>query len=409
MEKSITIQSNALTKPAQKILNDIIKDSVYAGPQAILDIVKKKYPKLSVSLKDIRNYLMTKKEYQMTFERKQTTESMGCICSFEPFALCQIDIYDLSKFSFDYSQYKSKKKVDGLTTNFNKGYKYLFALIDVFSNFADVIPMKTKSIDDTTNALKLILETYNLEPLTLMSDSDSSFLGSKFQTFLKSKDIELDPVVVNDHRALGKIDRLARTLKTRLTKLFLANGNTNWIDYIADILYSYNNTSNRGILGYTPQQVLLDPVTQLAVLKLNIEKREKNIELRKKKNIKAGDKIRVYIDNAFRKGTEPNYTTELFEVKDVKGKKILLTNGKTILDQNLIKIDNDQYVDNNLLTNGDEYIANSNVIDDANKENKITRKLKQVGITRPTYEQLHEPRESRNKKVDYAKLNSGKS
>jgi hypothetical protein len=67
MEKSITIQSNALTKPAQKILNDIIKDSVYAGPQAILDIVKKKYPKLSVSLKDIRNYLMTKKEYQMTF------------------------------------------------------------------------------------------------------------------------------------------------------------------------------------------------------------------------------------------------------------------------------------------------------------------------------------------------------
>ena len=99
----------------------------------------------------------------------------------------------------------------------------------------------------------------------------------------------------------------------------------------------------------------------------------------------------------------------MFEVKDVKGKKILLTNGKTILDQNLIKIDNDQYVDNNLLTNGDEYIANSNVIDDANKENKITRKLKQVGITRPTYEQLHEPRESRNKKVDYAKLNSGKS
>jgi hypothetical protein len=144
-------------------------------------------------------------------------------------------------------------------------------------------------------------------------------------------------------------------------------------------------------------------------LKLNFEKQRKNKELREKKDIKAGDKIRLYIDNQFRKGTEPNYTTELFEVKDVKGKKILLTNGKTILDQNVIKIDNNQYIDNNLLTNGDENIANSNVIDETNKENKITRKLKQVGITRPTYEQLHEPRESRNKKVDYAKLNSGKS
>jgi transposase InsO family protein len=145
-------------------------------------------------------------------------------------------------------------------------------LIDVFSNFADVIPMKNKGIDDTTNALKIILETYNLEPITLMSDSDSSFLGSKFQSYLKTKDIELDPVIVNDHRSLGKIDRFARTLKTRITKLFLANGNTNWIDYIADILFSYNNTKNRGILNYTPQQVISDPVAENEVLKLNIEK-----------------------------------------------------------------------------------------------------------------------------------------
>jgi hypothetical protein len=407
MSNSITTQSNELSKSAQKTLDSIIVESVYAGPQAILDIVKSKYPNLKVSLKDIRNYLMTKKEYQLVFERKQTSESMGKICSFHPFALCQIDIFDLSKFSYSYGQFK-KKKVDGLTTNFNKGYKYLFALIDVFSNFADVIPMKNKGIDDTTNALKIILETYNLEPLTLMSDSDSSFLGSKFQNFLKTKDIELDPVIVNDHRSLGKIDRFARTLKTRIMKLFLANGNTNWIDYIADILYSYNNTKNLGILKYTPQQVISDPVAENEVLKLNIEKSKINQQLNEKKQIKAGDKIRVYIDNAFRKKTEPNYTTELFEVKSIKGKKILLTNGKTIRDQNILKIDNIQYIDNNLLTNGEDNIANSNVIDEANKENKITRKLKQVGITRPTYEQLHEPRESRNKRVDYAKLNSGK-
>ena len=408
MSNSITTQSNELSKSAQKTLDSIIVESVYAGPQAILDIVKKKFPKLHVSPQDIRNYLMTKKEYQLVFERKQTSKSMGKICSFHPFALCQIDIFDLSKYSYDYSQYKSKKKVDGLTTNFNKGYKYLFALIDVFSNFADVIPMKNKGIDDTTNALKIILETYNLEPITLMSDSDSSFLGSKFQSFLKTKDIELDPVIVNDHRSLGKIDRFARTLKTRITKLFLANGNTNWIDYIGDILFSYNNTKNLGILNYTPQQVISDPVAENEVLKLNIEKSKINQQLNDKKHIKAGDKIRVYIDNQFRKGTEPNYTTELFEVKSIKGKKILLTNGKTIRDQNILKIDNNQYIDNNLLTNGEDNIANSNVIDESNKENKITRKLKQVGITRPTYEQLHEPKESRNKRVDYAKLNSGK-
>ena len=402
----ITTYNHALTKPIKKTIDTIIVQNLYPGPQAVYDIVKKEYS--NVTLQDIRNYLMTKIEYQLTWERKQTTQSMGHIVSYIPFAICQIDIFDLSKYSFDYSQYKSKKKVDGLTTNFNKGYKYIFCLIDVFSRFVDCIPMKTKSIEDTTHALELILDTYKLEPIDIMSDSDSSFLGGKFQNFLKKRDIELDPVVVNDHRALGIIDRFARTLKTRLTKLFLANSNTNWIDHIADVIFSYNNTRNRGILNYTPQQVVLHPEAQQAILKLNLQKAEKNRMLNKSKNIIPGDHVRLYIENKFRKGTEPNYTTQLYEVKSKNGKRLTLTNGKEILDQNVLKITGNQYIDRNLLTNSDENIANSNIIDETNKEKRITQKLKHVGIERPTYEQLNEPRVKRNiTKHDYSKLNKG--
>jgi len=404
-ENKITLTNNQLSKNpriASKI-DDIIKTQVYPGAQQVYNLIKKDYPELR--LEDIRHYLLTKPEYQLTWERKQTPQNMGHIISYVPFSVCQIDIFDLSKFSYDYTQYKSKKKIDGITTNFNHGYKYIFCLIDVFSRYADAVMMKTKDINDTTHALQIILDYNKINPLVLMSDSDSSFLGGKFQQLLTERNIQLDPVVVNDHRALGIIDRFARTLKTRITKLFLANGNSNWVDYLADIIYSYNNTPNRGILNYSPHQALTDPDAQEAILQLNIEKANKNESLNSKKDIKPGDHIRLFIENPMRKGTEPNYTTQVYEVKKRNGKKITLTNGKVILDQNVLKINDHQYTDNNLLTeNGDGVIEN--VIDEANRENKITRKLKKAGIERPTHETLHEPRSRRNiATVDYKKLN----
>jgi len=269
--------------------------------------------------------------------------------------------------------------------------------------------MKSKDINDTTHALQIILDFNNIKPHIIMSDSDSSFLGATFQQLLEEREIQLDPVVVNDHRALGIIDRFARTLKTRITKLFLARGDSNWVDYLADIVHSYNNSPNRGILNYSPQQVLLEQPAQEAILQLNIEKANRNASLDKKKEVKPGDKIRLYIENPMRKGTEPNYTTQVYEVKSRNGKKITLTNGKVILDHNILKIDDSQFIDNNLITQGEEeHTPHENVIDEANRENKITKKLKQAGIERPSYETLHEPRSRRNvAPVDYKKLNKG--
>jgi hypothetical protein len=406
MDNQIVEQSNqlALNKNIKKYIDDIIVKNIYPGPKDAYEIIKKEYP--DVRLVDVRKYLMTKPEYQMTFERKENKQTMGHIVSYAPFSVCQIDIFDMSKYSYDYTQYKSKKKLDGVKTNFNHGYKYIFCLIDVFSRYADCVMIKTKSIEDTCHALEIILDFNKINPFCLTSDSDSSFLGEKFQALLKSRDIELDPVIVNDHRALGIIDRFARTLKTRFTKLFLANDDTNWVDYIADIVYSYNNSPNRGILDYTPYQVITDRDIQEKILDLNIEKSERNEDLDERRDIKPGDKIRLYIENKMRKGTEPNFTSEVFEVKKRSGKKITLTNGKTILDQNILKIDDNQYIDNNLLIKNGDDKKNVNIIDETNKQNKINRKLKKEDLIRPSYDQLHEERSTRKKKIDFKKLNS---
>jgi len=386
-------------------IDDIIKHNIYPGAQQVYDIIRKDYPELKLS--DVRQYLLTKPEYQLTWERKQTKAKMGHIISYIPFGICQIDIFDLSKFSYDYSKYKTKKKIDGITTNYNHGYKYIFCLIDVFSRYVDAVMMKSKSIDDTTHALKIILDYNKINPSVIMSDSDSSFLGAKFQELLREHNIQLDPVVINDHRALGIIDRFARTLKTRITKLFLAHGDSNWVDYLAPIIFNYNNTPNRGILNFTPQQVLTNQEAQEDILQLNVEKATRNATLNEDKDIKPGDKVRLFIENPMKKGTEPNYTSEVYEVKNRKGKKITLTNGKVILDHNVLKIDDRNFIDHNLILYEGDDSKTENIIEETNKQNKIKKKLKQAGIEqRPTHEQLNEPRSRRNiERIDYKKLN----
>ena len=328
---------------------------------------------------------------------------MGHIISYAPFSVVQIDLIDLSKYSYDYSKYKHHKKLEGMQKEYNKGYKYVFIFIDVFSRYVDAIMLKDKGVDECLNALQIILSYNKINPKTIMSDSESSFLSYKFIDFLESKEIKLEPVVLNNHHALGIIDRFCRTLKSRLTKLFLARNSTEWINDISNIIYQYNLTENRGILNFTPQEVMSDKEKSEKILNFNIVKQQKNINLRGTSNIKEGDKVRLHIDNKFKKGSEQNYTTQTFKVAGKKGKNILLDNGQKVVESNVQKING---LKSHMMIDDVER-PEENIIEEVKKQTKIKSKLKKEGLDRPTVEEMGEGRQTRKKQVDYKKLNRG--
>ena len=139
--------------------------------------------------------------------------------------ICQIDIYDLSKYEAS-----------------NKHFKYIFALIDVFTRRAFGVPMKTKNETDVINAFKTILKESG-QPSVITSDSDSVFMGSKFQALLKNHNIILDNVIAsNDHKALSLIDRFALTLKMIFSRIYLRYDSTNWTSHLKEVLDVYNNS-----------------------------------------------------------------------------------------------------------------------------------------------------------------------
>ena len=109
--------------------------------------------------------------------------------------------------------------------------------------------MKNKDIESTSKALEEILSYNKTKPFLIMSDNDSSFLGSEFQKVLVKYDIHHDPNAVGDHNSLGIIDNFAKRIKTILTAMFLKNNNTRWFHVLENIINHYNRSENEALNG----------------------------------------------------------------------------------------------------------------------------------------------------------------
>ena len=168
---------------------------------------------------------------------------------------------------------------------------------------------------------------------------------------------------------------------------------------LSALILQYNTSEHRGILNFTPQEVLNNPKVQQLIVQYNHEKNKKNLKLRDDDVYEVGDSVRVFIEKKFKKGTDPSYTNKLFKITGRSGKNYTLSNGKTYVKKDLQKV-NDIVVE-------DEEEEEENAIVVASKQNKIAKKLKKENLVRPTEEQLNEKRPSREKKVDYKKLNKG--
>lgn len=65
-----------------------------------------------------------------------------------------------------------------LLSKYNKGYKYLLTVIDVFSKYAYVTPLKTKGSDEIITAFKSLFTNSGRKPKKLWTDMGSEFIMS---------------------------------------------------------------------------------------------------------------------------------------------------------------------------------------------------------------------------------------
>ena len=204
--------------------------------------------------------------------------------------------------------------------------------------------MKNKTLDTVLNALKSII--INQKPIMIISDSYSTFTSSHFEELLDKKNIIHNVVPVGDHHTLGVIDRFALTLKRILTKQREITKSANWINTFDKVIAIYNKSGHRSLNGLSPNQAAQDKYKQ-QIINLNIEKSQSN---KITSDLSIGDKVQILEKQTFKKGSEPQYSAQIYTVESVHGKTINLTNGLTKKRNMLLKVHKDSIGNDHTIT-----------------------------------------------------------
>ena len=133
----------------------------------------------------------------------------------------------------------------------NKGFRYIFIVNDNFSKYSWALPLKNKYSQSITNEFSNILTTSKRKPLKIESDRGGEFYNSKFQNFLKSKNIHHFSRYTDKGPSIA--ERVIRTVRNLLKKPVFLAGNADWISELPSIVKQYNNTIHNSI-KMTPNQ-----------------------------------------------------------------------------------------------------------------------------------------------------------
>ena len=119
----------------------------------------------------------------------------------------------------------------------NKGYKYIFTNIDVFSKIAYAFPLKSKKIQDIKPCFEKIFEKN--KPKYIWSDKEPAFLSKEMQQFFKNNNVKI--YHTNSHLKAVVIERFNRSLRELMIKEFTKNNNTVWYNILPKLIKIYNN------------------------------------------------------------------------------------------------------------------------------------------------------------------------
>ena len=200
----------------------------------------------------------------------------------------------------DFSDYK---------TSNNKGFRYIFIVIDNFSKYLWAIPLKNKYSQTITNEFSNILSTSKRKPIKIESDRGSEFYNNIFQNFLKSKNIQHYSRYTDKGPSIA--ERVIRTIRNLLKKPVFEKGKADWLSELSSIIKQYNNTIHHSI-KMTPNQ---------AGKKSNEKEVFSNLtddRVKRQPKFKLGDLVRTAdIKKVFSKGDSTNWSYKLYTITEV--------------------------------------------------------------------------------------------
>lgn len=205
--------------------------------------------------KFVQNFVNSQDTQQVFQKQNEIGRFVYPIRAFYPFQRVMIDLMDVRN-----EFYKQ-----------NDHTPYLFCAVDVYTRYAFVYPMKSKTEQETKRCILELLKNiekvkkefqgkdyvgYMPNSLELISDNEAALTGNLITTLCKKLFIE-QTFVMHDFKRKGIVERFIRTLRNYIRKYEHANDTSIWINELQHIISTYND-SYHSTLRTTPNRALYD-------------------------------------------------------------------------------------------------------------------------------------------------------
>ena len=276
------------------IYNNVKKPGSFLGVEKLYDAVKAERV-YNITYQQIVQWLEKHEAYSLNKPVKRVSYRNAVIVS-------GLD----DQFEADLADLSNKSYVAA-----NDGVKFLLVVIDVFSRFLWVEPLKNKQAKTIIDAFTRIFRRSKRKPRRLRTDRGSEFTAQAVQNFMKKKKVH--QMFTSNELQANYAERVIKTLKSKIFR-YVVNENTfHYTPVLQDIVASYNNTWHHGIRA-RPKNVNKSNESRLwwqmywpdtAFLK----------ELKRNRKFKfdIGDKVRMSLRrSAFQREYDTRWTGEIF-------------------------------------------------------------------------------------------------
>ena len=223
----------------------------------------------------------------------------------------------------------------------NQKFRIGLVMIDVFSKYLAVVPIKSKQPPDVLAGIMEAQHEMGKPPQRYYSDEEGSLNSKVVKEYLDKENIEIH--LTRGHPNFA--ERVIRTVKDKLFKRIEADekrgkDNIQWTDYIFEFVLTYNNKDKHSTIGMTPKEGAMKK-NELEV-KSNIALQ--SVSKRKYPELNAGDNVKIYRKkDKLDKERVSVWSPAVYTIKDIKsslGQKHFYLEGqsKPYLRHELLKV-----------------------------------------------------------------------
>ena len=220
----------------------------------------------SITMADIDKF------FSQNVEQKKQIRGRNTFIAPEPFYEFQMDLFFINDLK-------------------NQKFKAGVIMIDVFSRFMTVVPIKKKDEDNVAAGMIEALNKMGGKPKILFTDDEGALNTKSIPEYLEKEGIQHHRTRAHANHS----ERAIRTFKDMLYKRVEADEkkgkqNIQWIDYIFEILLTYNNKMEHSAIKMTPKEAMKEKNE----LKAKNNMHQQAVRTRNYPNISVGDKVKIY-------------------------------------------------------------------------------------------------------------------